>query len=97
MKNDKYKVARGGWSTILDIFCDHCGNLVCQYQKDGPGLLKRMYIDRMSVDEQPGAELICKSCGRVLGTKNNYEKENRQAYRLYVGAVTETIVEEEKK
>lgn len=62
------------------------------YQKDGPGLLKRMYIDRI-IDIEPSAkELKCPSCSRCLGTRTVYEKENRDAYRIFVGAVDKKIV-----
>jgi hypothetical protein len=46
--NDKYKKVRGGYSRLLDITCEKCGNHVCYYQKDGPGILKRMYFDRIT-------------------------------------------------
>jgi hypothetical protein len=95
MKNDKYKKARGGWSRILDVSCESCGAHTCFYQKDGPGLLKRMYVDRMS-DLQPDTEsLRCSRCGEPLGTKMVYKKEDRPAYRLYIGSVTKKIVKSE--
>ena len=75
---------------------------VCFYQKDGPGLLKRMYIDRMSggrrienlqektIKQLP--QLICANCKKVLGVPYIYEKEKRPAYRLFVGAISKKIV-----
>jgi hypothetical protein len=91
-KNDTFKKTRGGVSRVLDIRCYGCDNHVTYYQKDGPGLLKRMYIDRF-IDKSPnGNGLICDSCNRNLGTLINYEKENRPAYRLFVGAVTKKII-----
>jgi len=46
-KNDKYKKVRGGYSRLLDIQCAKCKEHLLFYQKDGPGILKRMYLDRI--------------------------------------------------
>ena len=46
-KNDKFKRARGGYSRMLQISCEKCNAKICKYQKDGPGNLRRMYIDRI--------------------------------------------------
>ena len=53
LKSDKFKKARGGPSMLLEIFCSACKAKVCLYQKDGPGLLKRMYLDRISDPARP--------------------------------------------
>jgi len=91
-KSDKYRKSRGGKSNILDVSCEHCGHHVAFYQKDGPGLLKRMYVDRF-VDTHPkGKTLKCINCDTVLGHEMNYKKENRIAYRLFVGSVHKKIV-----
>ena len=91
-KSDKYQKARGGTSRVLDVMCEGCGSHVAYYQKDGPGLLKRMYVDRF-IDVLPkGSDLICDSCERVIGNLVEYKKENRPAYRLYAGAVKKKIV-----
>ena len=92
MKNDKYKKARGGWSRMLDICCEHCSNHICYYQKDGPGPLKRMYLDRITGLPTKSRQLACPSCDSVLGVGITYEKENRPAYRLFVGSITKKIV-----
>jgi len=91
MKNDKYKKARGGWSRILDIRCEKCENHIAFYQKDGPGPLKRMYLDRMSGHTVDSDKLACSNCNEILGTKIIYKKEDRPAYRLFVGSVTKKI------
>ena len=91
MKNDKYSQARGGWSRILAISCDHCEGHICFYQKDGPGPLKRMYVDRMIGIQPEGDELTCLACGRTLGMKIIYKKEDRPAYRLFQNAVKKRI------
>lgn len=95
--NDSYKSSRGGYSRLYKISCQKCASQICLYQKDGPGNLRRMYIDRIrnpviSVNKR---ELLCKE-GHVLGSKVNYEKENRPAFRLYVDAVTKELVNSKK-
>ena len=91
-KNDKYKKARGGYSRFLDIFCENCGKHICFYQKDGPGILKRMYHDRMSgIKINFRNNLICPNCRELLGVPIIYRKEKRPAYRLFAGAVSKKI------
>lgn len=100
-KSDKYKKTRGGYSRLLDISCEKCGTHLFYYQKDGPGMLKRMYLDRIyGSDKYSGLEnkslksvpqLVCPKCGQHIGVPINYAKENRLAYRLFVGSVTKKI------
>lgn len=91
-KNDKYKKARGGYSRQLKISCQKCGEYICSYQKDGPGNLRRMYLDRIS---DPKVSITKKdfSCpkGHLLGVKIIYEKEKRLAFRLFVDSVVKKI------
>lgn len=93
-KNDKYKKNSGGYSRLLDISCEHCGKHLFFYQKDGPGILKRMYIDRISEPDEIELDinLICPECKRILAVPIIYEKESRPALRLFVGAITKKIV-----
>lgn len=93
LKSDKFKKARGGPSRLLEIFCSTCGARVCLYQKDGLGLLKRLYVDRMSelMCRIGDKSLVCPSCGIHLGNAMIYEKESRPAYRLVLGAVGKKI------
>ena len=94
MQCDTYSQARGGWSRILEISCEKCTGHVCFYQKDGPGPLKRMYIDRM-LDARPSSPtLLCPRCGHELGIKTVYAKENRLAYRLFQSAVHTKITKQ---
>jgi hypothetical protein len=93
IKKDKFNLARGGWYRVLEISCEKCNTLVCKYQKDGPGNLRRMYLDRIietkiSLNKK---ELKC-SNKHLLGMKIIYEKENRPAFRLFVDAVNKKIV-----
>ncbi len=88
LQNDTYKKARGGSSRLLDISCAKCGCHICLYQKDGPGHLKRMYVDRMSgLEFDVPDNLRCPSCQELLGMRMIYKKEERAAYRLLPGAV----------
>ncbi|MEI6741855.1 MAG: hypothetical protein WCK71_01925 [bacterium] len=93
LKNDKYRHARGGYSRLLAISCQKCDALVCNYQKDGPGSLRRMYIDRISEQKVAitGNSLTCKN-GHILGTKIVYAKENRPAFRLITNSFIKKII-----
>ncbi len=91
MKNDTYRKARGGYSRILQLSCASCGHNLFRYQKDGPGILKRLYLDRMQ-DYSSADKLSCPKCKAVLGIKIIYKKENRPAYRLFVGSVAKKII-----
>lgn len=92
-KNDKYKRSRGGYSRLLKISCQKCGEDICMYQKDGPGNLRRMYIDRI-IDPKVSISKKDFSCSKdhLLGVKIIYEKEKRPAFRLFVDSVTKKIV-----
>ena len=59
-----------------------------EYQKDGPGPIKRLYLDRIvRHDVKRAKALSCPHCKTLLGTHMIYKKENRPALRLYQGAV----------
>jgi hypothetical protein len=95
-QKDKFQKNRGGTSRVLDVLCEHCKKHVTYYQKDGPGILKRMYLDRF-IDTNPTDEkLVCTNCKRQLGILINYKKENRSAYRLFVGSVNKKIISQNK-
>ena len=91
--NDKFRKARGGYSRLLNITCQKCAATICRYQKDGPGNLRRMYLDRISESK---VSLTRKdfSCpkGHLLGVKIIYEKEKRPAFRLFVDSVIKKLV-----
>ena len=90
---DQYRTARGGYSRLLKIACEKCGAEVCSYQKDGPGNVRRMYIDRIS---KPKVSLITKHIfcpnHHLLGVKVIYEKEKRMAFRMFVDAIRKKVV-----
>lgn len=81
LKSDKYKKARGGSSKLLEISCAQCGEVICDYQKDGPGSLKRMYLDRISNPSVSISErgLKC-SQGHLLGVAIIYKKEKSASF-----------------
>lgn len=100
-KKDVFKKARGGHSRLMDICCSKCEHHLCFYQKDGPGMLKRMYLDRI-YDSKKWSDLqhlpfkrlprfICDSCHEVLGVPMIYKKENRTAFRLFQGSIQKKI------
>lgn len=92
-KNDKFKKSRGGYSRLLEIRCQKCNKIVCHYQKDGPGNLRRMYIDRISNSDVSitGKNFSCPE-GHILGVKIIYDKESRPAFRLFVDSVIKKII-----
>lgn len=93
LQNDQFRRARGGYARMLEIACTKCKKRLCYYQKDGPGIIKRMYIDRIShaaIDLDKKA-LHC-NCGRIIGTRYIYKKEGREAFRIFVGAISKSLV-----
>ncbi len=92
-KNDKYRNARGGYTRLLEIRCQKCNSKICLYQKDGPGNLRRMYIDRIinPLVFLSRKDLTCPQ-GHLVGIKIIYEKEKRPAFRLFVDSITKKII-----
>ena len=95
-KSDKFKKHREGQSRWLLLHCEKCANPIALYQKDGPGMLKRLYMDRIIAPKGlSNKNFICKNCNTLLGIQYVYEKENRLAYRLFAGAIGKTIIKTE--
>ena len=100
-KKDRYRKTRGGYSRFINIYCSKCGNFVALYQKDGPGPLKRMYLDRIFAPElivgldrvvlKKLTPLTCRKCEQILGVPFLYKKENRSTFRLFEGSVSKKI------
>jgi len=98
---DRFRRNRGGYTRLLKIYCERCGNFVALYQKDGPGALKRMYLDRIFLPKTftyTGAlsykklpNLVCSECKQVIGVPMLYQKEKRPAFRLFEGSVIKKI------
>ncbi len=76
----------------MEISCEKCRGFICFYQKDGPGNLRRMYLDRITKPDVPinNKMLSCKK-EHLLGAKIIYKKEKRPAFRLFVDAVIKKI------
>jgi len=101
LKRDKYKSSRGGYSRLLDVCCRRCEKSILTYQKDGPGNLRRLYLDRIfapaelvdlqKMDLKSIPVLKCTHCKEILGTPYIYLKEKRKAYRLYQDSVIKKI------
>ena len=97
IKRDKYLSARGGTSKILDISCRECKKKLFSYQKDGPGWLKRCYLNRILDNQEiinfkdimSMPNLVC-SCGEIIGTPLKH-KDDRLAFRLIRGKFKRAI------
>lgn len=95
LKNDKFRHTRGGKSRLLSLACSQCQTHFCNYQKDGPGDLKRLYLDRMlPMGNFSTKEIKCSDCKKLIGVQMIYEKENRPAIRLIPGALAKKIAKE---
>ena len=92
--NDRYRKSRGGYSRLLALYCAGCTKYLLQYQKDGTGSLKRLYLDRIVKPSNllNNKSIKCSACKRMIGTLYKYKKENRPAFRLYQDAVSKKIV-----
>jgi ribosomal protein S27E len=93
-KNDKFKKNRDGPSRWLLLSCEKCKNQLLIYQKDGLGVLMRLYLDRIVFPRgmNPKMKLECKKCKTVLGLPIIFKKEKRPAYRLFAYAIEKKII-----
>lgn len=91
LKNDRYRRTRGGHSRVLDLSCAKCKTHLFYYQKDGPGILKRIYIDRILKSKTGRTNPACPKCKELLGVPIIYKKEDRPAIRLFAGAVSKKL------
>jgi len=99
LKKDKYRAKRGGSAKLIDVICTNCGSKVLLYQKDGPGWLKRCYLNRIfwppkyanlqkdkrikSIERMP--KLVCLKCRKVIGLPMKH-KDGRLAFNLIRGS-----------
>ena len=100
-KRDKYKSSRGGYSRLLNLHCFQCNNVVIIYQKDGPGNLRRLYMDRIMAPEKlvglqnenikDISALKCNECGFVIGSPYTYKPEKRKAFRVFQDAIIKSV------
>lgn len=101
LKRDKYRKARGGYSRFLNVFCANCGTHLFLYQKDGPGILKRAYLDRIlapeklatfqNLDIKEVPNIVCENCNNLIGSPYIYEKESRKAILLNQGSFSKKL------
>jgi hypothetical protein len=89
--NDKFRKSRGGYSRLLEIRCSACKEYFFNYQKDGPGIIKRMYIDRIYGIVE-GSILRCKRCNKLIESLIIYKRENRPAYSIQLGTIKKKII-----
>ena len=78
---------RGGTAQWLLLLCGTCKKEITLYQKDGPGQLLRLYLDRItgSQGERPFKNinyeqiknLSCLACNSVIATPMIYGKDDR--------------------
>ena len=100
-KRDKYKSARGGYSRLLNLHCRKCNTVFAEYQKDGPGNLRRLYMDRIIAPDKFGglekknikdiSPIRCPKCNFIVGVPYIYKKENRKAFRVFQDALVKHI------
>ena len=100
-KKDKYKSVRGKYSRLLNLYCRVCGNFFAIYQKDGPGILRRLLLDRIlypknlvNLENKPLTKikiLQCSKCKEDIATPYMYKKENRKAFKVYQDAIVRKV------
>lgn len=87
---DKFRKTRGGYARLLDLSCEKCNNHLLIYQKDGPGPLKRLYVDRILKPKQlwkKEKKLVCSKCKTWLGIGAVYTKESRKCFVLFEAVI----------
>jgi hypothetical protein len=89
MKKDDFSQVRGGSSVVLDLTCFKCNAFIAKYQKDGPGPLKRSYLDRFLTPIDGTKEVVCE-CGQVLGIPGIYKPENRPCICWFQSALNKS-------
>ena len=104
LKRDSYRAERGGKAKLIDVICSACGAKVLLYQKDGPGWLKRCYINGIfepdqysklqkdkslkGPDDMP--KLECSGCRKIIGIPSRH-KDGRLAFTLIPGSFKRKI------
>lgn len=68
IKRDEYFRKRGSYCRIIKIKCAKCKKVLFQYQKDGPGCLKRCYSNRLIGKRLNFKKNLVCSCGNLIGT-----------------------------
>lgn len=81
IKIDKHFKKRGSYARIIKVKCAKCGKVLFNYQKDGPGWLKRCYFNRILGKSAFPKELKCHG---IIGFAQKH-KDGRLAYHLTRG------------
>jgi hypothetical protein len=92
--SDKYQKARGGYSRLLKVSCERCNELICVYQKDGPGQLRRMYSDRIlqpKISWKLNQKLVCRKCKKWLGIAVVFKKEKRKCFIMFQDVINKRV------
>lgn len=90
-KKDIYLKKRGNTFKIYKVYCENCNVFLFRYQKDGPGILKRLYLDRIDQIKDSFLEGRCHKCGNSFGLVYIYLKEKRPAIRLFDGSIRKNV------
>ena len=88
IKKDRYFKKRGGYTCVIKVKCAKCNRVLFSYQKDGPGWLKRYYLNRIISEKKFPAGKNLKCCW-IVGTPMNH-KDGRDAFRLIKGRFKRT-------
>lgn len=83
IRKDKYFKKRRGYSRIIKVKCAKCNKTLFLYQKDGPGWLKRCYLNRIISKKNFKLTQNLRCCG-VLGVLKKH-KDGRDAFQLIRG------------
>lgn len=68
----------------ISIHCKRCQKHLYTYQKEGPGMLIKCYVDRIIEDETHG-NLKCPECGQEFARLASVH--NRPAHKIIQGKV----------
>lgn len=90
-KKDIYLNKRGNTFKIYKVYCENCRAFLFRYQKDGPGILKRLYLDRIEEIKETHLEGRCHQCEKSFGVVYIYPKEKRPSIRLFVESIKKII------
>lgn len=87
---------------MLELHCRKCNTIIATYQKDGPGNLRRLYMDRIMSPENLTKlqnkklknikALKCNKCNFLMGIPYIYKKEKRKAFRIFQDAIIKNII-----
>jgi len=103
-KDDAHSKKRGGYSTLLEIYCAECSTFLFYYQKDGDGDLFRCYLNRILgpepfslLQQDPQIKeisdmpmLTCPTCNTCIGSPMRHS-DNRLAFNMNANQFVQKI------